>query len=249
MECPTCGAPFDSEQGMRIHYGHTHEGNLPNRTCKGCGTEFYDPKSRLTFCDDCDPNGGENNGNWRDAKKDSECRNCGSLFEYYPSEKDGMNCPDCVSDANGLLPDNPATRDRVSTACTFCGVDIEARPSRVEKRERGVFCDLDCYGAWLSENVVGEQHHQWEGGELNYGESWWRIRRKALERDDYTCQNCGKTADEIGRNPDVHHVEPVRNFERTQRAHTLDNVIALCRSCHRNVEAGNASVSVPSAEK
>lgn len=114
--------------------------------------------------------------------------------------------------------------------------------SRLENRNRGVFCDVDCYGEWLSENVVGESHHQWESGTIDYGQQWWRVRREALERDEYTCQNCGASSSELGQNPDVHHVVRVRDFEEPQQAHVLENVVSLCRSCHRNVEEGNESV-------
>ncbi|UPV73359.1 HNH endonuclease [Halorussus limi] len=249
MDCPTCEDSFDSRQGTRIHHSHAHGEKLPNRTCNGCGTDFYDPKSRLEYCGDCDPNAGENNGNWRDARETGACRCCGAEFRYYPSDKDGTYCSGCMEDATGLLPENPATKSRVSVSCTQCDADIEARPARVENRKRGVFCNLDCYGSWLSENVVSEDHHQWEGGELDYGEKWWRVRREALDRDDYSCQNCGETAEEIGRNPDVHHIKRVRNFDCPQEAHALENVVTLCRSCHRNVEAGNVSVPATSAEK
>lgn len=249
MDCPTCGESFDSEQGMRIHHGHKHGEKLPNRTCKGCGTEFYDPKSRLKFCNDCNPNAGENNGNWNAAKERATCQICASEFSYYPSNKEGVYCSDCVESASGLLPENPATRERVSKACLHCSSQIEACPSRVADRKRGLFCDLDCYGSWLSENVVGDDHHQWEGGTLDYGRKWWRVRREALKRDDYTCQNCGETPTELGQNPDVHHIERVRSFDQPQMAHSLGNVITLCRSCHRNAEAGNIEVTVPSGEK
>lgn len=56
MDCPACGGSFDSEQGMRINHGHAHDEKSSNWNCKGCGTEFYDPKSRLKYCEDCKPN-------------------------------------------------------------------------------------------------------------------------------------------------------------------------------------------------
>jgi hypothetical protein len=31
---------------MRQHHTQIHGVPLPNRTCKGCGTELYDPKAR-----------------------------------------------------------------------------------------------------------------------------------------------------------------------------------------------------------
>lgn len=73
-------------------------------------------------------------------------------------------------------------------------------PSRANNRKRGVFCNSNCYGEWLSETVVGEDHRQWEGGTLDYGQKWWRIRREALERDGYTRQKCGKMRKESDEN-------------------------------------------------
>jgi 5-methylcytosine-specific restriction endonuclease McrA len=46
------------------------------------------------------------------------------------------------------------------------------------------------------------------------------------------------TAEELGQEPDVHHRTPVRSFDIPEDAHSLDNVVTLCRSCHRNVEEG-----------
>lgn len=244
MECPTCGKVLNTEQGMRQHHTKVHDEPLPNRTCKGCDSEFYDPKSRQSYCDSCTPNAGEHNGNWKGAEETTACKLCGSTFTYYPSSKEGVYCPSCVEDADDLLPEKyPKRGERVTTPCHGCGTELEIRPSRLEKRERGVFCTLECYGSWLSENVVGSDHHQWEGGSIDYGRTWWRVRRQALERDDYECQHCVTTAEELGRNPDVHHLEPVRSFDRPEAAHTLENVITLCRSCHRHAEEGAITVS------
>lgn len=177
------------------------------------------------------------------------CRICEEEFEYYPSDKEGLYCSTCIEATNGLLPENPATRNRVKESCTNCDTEMKIPPSRAKSRKWGVFCNLNCYGEWLSETIVGEEHHQWKGGTLDYGQKWWQVRRKALERDGYTCQKCGKTEEEIGRKPDVHHIKRVRDFDRRQDAHTLDNVITLCRSCHRNVEAGTIELPAHSSEK
>jgi len=85
------------------HHAKVHDDPLPNRTCKGCGTEFYDGKAQLAFCDNCNPNAGKHNGNWKDAKETADCRICGAEFDYYPSEKKGVYRPHCVEASREFL--------------------------------------------------------------------------------------------------------------------------------------------------
>jgi len=105
-------------------------------------------------------------------------------------------------------------------------------------------CSRECHASWLSEQFTGEGHPNWEGGTVGpYGKGWNAVREAALERDGHECVVCGTTADELGRNPDVHHVVPVRAFVETpvlaeRDAHTLDNVVSLCPPCHRRAEFG-----------
>jgi hypothetical protein len=94
-ECPTCGKDLTTERGMRRHHTTVHDDPLPNRTCKGCGTEFYDEKARLEFCDDCNPNAGQHNGNWKGAKETATCQRCDDEFDYYPSDNLITLCPSC----------------------------------------------------------------------------------------------------------------------------------------------------------
>lgn len=252
MECPTCGKTLQTRSGIRKHHTKVHSEPLPNRTCSGCGVEFYDPKSRLEFCDDCNPNAGEHNGNWQGATETSTCVECGDEFEYYPSNKDGMYCSACVEAAEGLLPENYAQEnlgvERVTTSCPACGETQQVLPSILDSHERGIFCDLDCYGDWLSEHVVGENHHLWVDNESFYTHGWSKVQRAALARDDYKCQNCGLSKAQIGRNPDVHHITPVREFEHPRDAHELENVICLCPSCHSKAESGEVAVPSPGRE-
>lgn len=243
VECPTCGKALSTESGVRQHHTKVHGEALPNRECTDCGDRFYDPKARRSYCEGCYSESGEYNGNYTGSEETAECERCGRPFDYYPSNKDGVYCSACVERAEGLLP-AAATPDAscVEVPCAACGSEIERYPSEVAAAERGCFCDLDCYGDWLSENVVGEDHHQWEGGNFPYGESWWAVRRAALRRDGYECQSCGAGVEDIGRKPDVHHIERVREFDDAEEAHTMDNVVSLCRSCHRLVESGEKSV-------
>lgn len=53
------------------------------------------------------------------------------------------------------------------------------------------------------------------------------IRKKALLRDNYTCQIC-----EAKRKLEVHHIIPYRLIGK----HDLENLITLCEKCHRLFE-------------
>lgn len=248
-DCPTCDRTLNTKQGVRMHHTRIHDEHLPNRTCKGCNTEFYDSKSRLEYCDDCDPNAGKHNGNYRDATEETECKRCDSQFEYYPSDKDGVYCPSCVEDADEFLGD-PHCKDaeRVEKECKYCGDEMSVLVSEIEKGN-GVYCSLRCHGDWISENKTGEDHHRWKGGKVPYHGPWQRVRREALERDDHECQNCGIGPEEIGQEPDVHHIEPVREFDDPEDAHFLENLVVLCPSCHANVEHGNIPVPAFGSEQ
>lgn len=243
FNCPTCERTLGTRQGMRQHHTKVHGDPLPNRTCKGCGTEFYDEKARRMFCENCNPNGGENNGNWRAAKESTECRRCGSEFQYYPSDKDGVFCPECVAEADEFLGTHYAEVhgiEPVEFDCEQCGATRALPPSDVEDG-RGRFCSHECKSAWMSENWRGEAHHAWKGGHEQwwYGDDWWQVRRAARERDGHECQRCGATREDLGREPDVHHIKPIREHDDPFDAHNLDNVICLCPSCHAGVESGS----------
>lgn len=233
--CPTCGTELSTRAGMRQHHTTVHGEPLANRTCTGCGAEFYDPKARLEFCEECGANAGEHNGNWSDATERADCKRCGETFEYYPSNKAGVYCPECVAESEAFLGEpHRADADRVTKECDFCDCEMTVLQSRLERGE-GRFCGFECLCDWMAKDGRAET--------TDYGENWKPVKRRALERDDHSCQNCGKTADQLGQEPDVHHITPIKTFDEPKEGHTLDNVICLCRSCHRRVEAGSIHVS------
>jgi len=55
-------------------------------------------------------------------------------------------------------------------------------------------------------------------------DAWKAIRKKALERDNYTCQDCG-----IHDAKEVHHLT-YDNFGKEP----LEDLVSLCRPCHGN---------------
>lgn len=55
------------------------------------------------------------------------------------------------------------------------------------------------------------------------------IRNKALERDNYECQEC-KRQGKVGQAQNVHHIKEVKDFPSL--ALVLDNVESVCINCH-----------------
>ncbi len=77
----------------------------------------------------------------------------------------------------------------------------------------------------------------------NYGPNWHEQRDRARARDGYRCTRCN-APERDGRQHDVHHLIPFRDFgylpgqnENYREANRLDNLVTLCSTCHRSVEA------------
>ena len=253
-ECPTCGRSFDSSRGLGVHHSSVHDERLPNHECAECGSEFHSEYKRKYCSDDCRENAvsfeGENNPNYRGGKESTACEICGETFEFWPSEKPGLYCRECVKGEkwrhkrNITGERNPRWNGGKQTAeCDVCEKQIKRRPSQL--RADHVFCSDECQYEWLSETFTGEGHPNWKGGtNANYGRGWRGVREAALERDGYRCVICETTRNELGRNPDVHHIVPVRAFIENPvttefDAHYLENVVSLCPGCHRRAEFGH----------
>jgi len=77
---------------------------------------------------------------------------------------------------------------------------------------------------------------------LDYGPAWPQIRETILARDGQRCRVCGVTA-QPGHPLDVHHLTPLRTFltqyprqEALRLAHTPENLLTVCPTCHRQLE-------------
>lgn len=96
------------------------------------------------------------------------------------------------------------------------------------------FCSRKCYSEYLSLNNCQENHPRWTGGFANHtGREWRQAQRLVRKRDNNTCQLCGVTAKQLGKNMDVHHIIPFRISQN----HSPDNLICLCPSCHTKLDS------------
>ena len=53
---------------------------------------------------------------------------------------------------------------------------------------------------------------------------WLVLRKQALERAEFSCEDCGKTGVPL----QVHHIEYPKSFEDD----SVDNLVVLCEMCH-----------------
>ena len=67
-----------------------------------------------------------------------------------------------------------------------------------------------------------------------YGKEWKTIRRTVLEDAEYRCQQCGVSI--RGRQAHVHHREKRKQYKSRKQANMLENLVALCPSCHRRAD-------------
>lgn len=59
---------------------------------------------------------------------------------------------------------------------------------------------------------------------------WKRVRKVALTKANGLCEVCIKQG-KIKYSDEVHHIIPIK--DDISKAYSLDNLICLCRSCHR----------------
>jgi hypothetical protein len=131
-----------------------------------------------------------------------------------------------------------------------CDNIIYVKKSRIlQSKTNKFFCCTKCNGEWKSLNLFGDKIYNFRGGswaDRYYGPRWGKIKNDVRNRDDNTCQNCGKTTANHEKQLDVHHIIPWRFFERDNivdynKANcykTLNNnLISYCNKCHTTIEA------------
>ncbi len=137
------------------------------------------------------------------------CAGCGVLFPRAKSgvAKESYCTPECWMKARSI-----------ERTCKQCGSTFKVWRSVVAGPTNGSgnFCSRPCYEVWLLAGAAEKPHYiQMKGA-----------RRHAVVLGQ-VCRRCGTSAD-----LDIHHVIPRRigGLDHT------DNLIPLCKSCHKIVE-------------
>jgi len=153
------------------------------------------------------------------------CEQCGKKFIASPSRRRGKHifcsrkCKHKTQKGNQI----PNRRNRVILTCEICGKEFNVIKYREGKAK---YCSDKCKRIAQK----GSGNPNWRGGISPYyndDEDWQKIRKQALERDNYTCQIC-----QSRRKLEVHHIIPYRLIGK----HELDNLVTLCEKCHNKFE-------------
>jgi DEAD/DEAH box helicase domain-containing protein len=108
--------------------------------------------------------------------------------------------------------------------------------------------ETTAYWLWIAPEVVRRLEE--EGVLLppnDYGPSWPAARSAARARDGGRCRQCSAPERE-GREHDVHHIRPFREFgyipgenRNDREANALENLITLCAACHHRAESARGA--------
>jgi hypothetical protein len=128
---------------------------------------------------------------------------------------------------------NYRNKNYVEVNCEICKIPYK-KSLRIGSKLRN-WC-RSCATAGKNSPTWKGGHEHWQEGKLGRdkdGLSWKIQRQLCRERDNYTCQDCGKHRDELGYIPHCDHEIPYR----VSRSHALFNLKLRCRSCHKKIEA------------
>lgn len=229
---------------------HKYEDSRNGKTveCAWCQSDVYKADCQLNemgdyslnnhFCDkECESEFkqsewvGEDHPSWDGGKVELNCEHCGDKFKTKPAKADKARF--CSRECS-------KRSHYTEIECVNCG-DTQERTKFYAERYENSVCSDKCLSEWISNNHRGSDNPSYKtaGGKvgiakvrLSIGDiSWDRRARQVRERDDYTCQQCGKQSDD--RDLDVHHIIPIASGG----TNSPENLMTLCRSCHRTVES------------
>jgi len=168
-------------------------------------------------------------------EKQYSCDYCSATFSEYPSQVTGENnfCSiDCHAkwqSENRNGKDAPNWQGgKTALNCNNCGDEYKTWESKI--RWNGQFCSTDCFYEWSKKS---------KSTYLYYGENWPDQADKARSRADGVCQRkgCQKEQCDNGAKLHVHHLTPVKEFDKPENAHFQENLVVLCAKHHQRIEA------------
>jgi 5-methylcytosine-specific restriction endonuclease McrA len=222
---PECG--YAHAQG-RARGDRSKPSRVTTVRCVNCGKQFskkIKDLKELNFCSrDCFFQYNHNNHSTvienavKKEKVKITCKYCGREFMVYPSRHKKQFCNRICHALSKVIP-----AVHIEKQCTYCGKRYKTTIHQLLKRD-SKYCSKHCMN-------MGSR----KGNRGAYSFYWRKIAAQIRKRDNNTCQLCSKHS--TGRNLDVHHKRPARLFgDDYEAANRSENLITLCKSCHKKVE-------------
>lgn len=145
-----------------------------------------------------------------------------SLFEEVKKDPEGFLLVKCVHCHNWFRPSFIQTLQRCS------GLD---------KGINYFYCSDRC-----KDNCPIFKKKKYIHGSEPYYESTVQreLKKIVFERDNYICQICGKSKEELdGTHLCCHHIDPIKN--NPIESADIDNCITVCRKCHNLIHTNNCN--------
>jgi len=155
------------------------------------------------------------------------CQNCGEEFEKCGKQINNDKCYFCSVKCSNSFPKkikqiNQTKQNRYKQQKQNSGYafTLKAR-RRMSVGQKGK-------PIW-NKGKFGEAMPNWQGGisfepytaEFNNG-----LKLQIRKRDNYTCQECGKTEKQLKRKLSIHHID------YNKKNNDENNLISLCSKCH-----------------
>lgn len=155
------------------------------------------------------------------------CYICGKEFDRKPALIKRAEHPVCSRECQTILKQ----KDWVETKCCICGKPLMRRMSRLAIRPNPT-CSKSCKAVLqhrlsYDESITDEVRRT----DRNYFPENRVFVKAVMNRDNYTCQICGKKGGELS----AHHINGF-NWDAENRFNP-DNGITLCETCHRGFHA------------
>lgn len=94
---------------------------------------------------------------------------------------------------------------------------------------------------WLK-GITGKEHPSYKGGltperqSVYSSEKWCEVVKQVWKRDNAFCQNCGKHHN-TEKNRGNFHIHHIISFQIKEHRTELDNLVLLCKECHKWVHS------------
>lgn len=169
----------------------------------------------------------------------AECLSCSATSVRYWLNEHGIEMRSNTKPADARLADSDWLEKQYRDK-RLRGVEIA---QKCGCSRRAVYRWLDRHNIETFPHPSGQDHPHWSGGPVHYGAGWNASKkRRVRERDDHMCQDprCSVTQadhlDEYGQKLHVHHLRKARDVDDAEKRNAKENLITLCRDCHRRWE-------------